>query len=390
MATRNLRYGLSRIEVIVLLIGSGIAAALMLPMLFCSAPESSKRIQCTNNLKNISLALESYHNTFRTFPMGVTHAGDPLSPRIGPSWWYAIMPFMDRRDIYEAIARTQASGFEPAGVEFTFAGMPDTETARVQTRLRILVPEIMRCPSSPLPIMENRNGYLMMPSYVGIAGGCDIAADSTDYIGCPDAPQPERWYRNRAKGTGPNDSIVTSSGMLPPAQHVRMDDCRDGTSNTMIVAEQSDWLRDVSRNIATRYHGDPGWNTQTDRQPGGWLTGTTSVAPIAASNVRAESASATEPGDWHADLLFNLTTVRYRPDLKHVMRAPPDAPLPGCGEVMGHNNPLQSPHPGGLLVAFVDGSVHFISGTTDLAVLLRIAIRDDAHDIQFDAAGDQE
>jgi hypothetical protein len=238
--------------------------------------------------------------------------------------------------------------------------------------------------------MENKNGYLMMPSYVGIAGGCDIAADSTDYIGCPDAPQSERWYRNRAKGTGPNDSIVTSSGMLPPAEHVRMDDCRDGTSNTMIVAEQSDWLRDVSRNIATRYHGDPGWNTQTDRQPGGWLTGTTSVAPIAASNVRAESAPATEPGDWHADLLFNLTTVRYRPDLKHVMRAPPDTPLPGCGEVMGHNNPLQSPHPGGLLVAFVDGSVHFISGTTDLAVLLRIAIRDDAHDIQFDAADDQE
>ena len=43
----------------------------------------------------------------------------------------------------------------------------------------------------------------------------------------------------------------------------------------------------------------------------------------------------------------------------------------------GINNPLQSPHPGGLLVGMADASVQFISQAVDLEVLLRLAIRDD-------------
>ena len=73
--------------------------------------------------------------------------------------------------------------------------------------------------------------------------------------------------------------------------------------------------------------------------------------------------------------------VRYPLDYKHVTGTPS---LPGCSENHGINNPLQSPHPGGLLVGFVDGSVQFISGTTDVAVLLRIAIRDDGQNIRLD------
>jgi prepilin-type processing-associated H-X9-DG protein len=61
---------------------------------------------------------------------------------------------------------------------------------------------------------------------------------------------------------------------------------------------------------------------------------------------------------------------------------------PGCSEShisgQGVNNPLQSPHPGGVLVAMVDGSVQFISGTTDLAVFLRLAIRDDGQNVKLD------
>jgi len=63
-------------------------------------------------------------------------------------------------------------------------------------------------------------------------------------------------------------------------------------------------------------------------------------------------------------------------------------PLPGCAEnrfgPTGHDNPLQSPHPGGLLVALVDGSMQFISGTTDLAILLRLAIRADGRNAKLD------
>jgi len=71
--------------------------------------------------------------------------------------------------------------------------------------------------------------------------------------------------------------------------------------------------------------------------------------------------------------------VRYRPNQKWVMGA---TPWPGCSENHGINNPLQSPHPGGLQIGLVDGSVQFLSLTVDLAVVLRLAIRDDGQPVE--------
>ena len=101
------------------------------------------------------------------------------------------------------------------------------------------VPEYMRCPSSPLPLFETAKGPILLPTYVGIAGGCDIDPDSSDFP--PDmevrddsgntraakmSPQLGRSkmrYHNEFKGTSATPGgIVTSSGMLPPCQHVRI------------------------------------------------------------------------------------------------------------------------------------------------------------------------
>ena len=78
---------------------------------------------------------------------------------------------------------------------------------------------------------------------------------------------------------------------------------------------------------------------------------------------------------------YNITTVRYMPDEKRVLGA---TAYPGCNEDHGINNPLQSPHPGGLLVTLVDGSVQFVTATVDLGVLLRLAIRDDSQNVKLD------
>jgi hypothetical protein len=243
-----------------------------------------------------------------------------------------------------------------------------------------MISTTLRCPSSPLPVQEKQEGFITMPSYVGIAGGCDIDPDSTDHAAWPDQPDLQRIYRNRAKGRGPNDAIVTSSGMLPVAEHVSMAKCSDGTSNVMIVGEQSDWLQAVEPSDSSNYHGDPGWNHDTDQNPGGWLSGTNVVDPVGP----VDPSGNTQPGDWSVDLLFNVTTVRYGPDQKEVFGNFGTNHLPGCGEIMGHNNPLQSPHPGGLLVGMVDGSVQFVPETIGLRVLLQLAIRDDGAQIDLD------
>jgi hypothetical protein len=148
----------------------------------------------------------------------------------------------------------------------------------------------------------------------------------------------------------------------------------------MIIGEQSDWLQDIDPAVSTLYHGDPGWNIATDQNPGGWLSGTNAAAPVP----RVDTTDGTPSSDWSVDVLFNVTTVRYGPNQKRVLSSDPTKSLPGCGEVMGHNNPLQSAHPGGLNVALADASCQFISGTIDLRVLLQLAIRDDGLSIKLD------
>jgi type II secretory pathway pseudopilin PulG len=390
------------VELLVVIAIIGILVALLLPAIQ-AAREAARRTQCNNNLKNIGLGLQNYHDTYKTMPMGAMHTqikpSPPpatFTPAPGPSWQFGILPFMEQRNIYDKISNLVRSGstvapvaFSPNGVNANVAGRP----------LDKLIPDYMRCPSSPLPVMVDQTGSICLPTYVGIAGGVDIAQGDTTLFGAAAQqnltgnPTSTRVYRNRSGamitvGATANCCVV-NSGMLPVAQHVGMQGCTDGTSNTMIVGEQSDWLRDVNRQVSTKYHGDPGWNgsggpttnTGTD-QWGGWLTGTN--AGVSLRDVASPFYNTTTvagPPAWPTGVtIFNVTTVRYKPQLKEVLGG---APIAGCAEVMGHNNPLQAAHPGGLLVAFVDGSVQFISGTTDLAVLLRIAIRDDGQTVKL-------
>lgn len=386
--------GFTLVELLVVIAIIGILVALLLPAIQ-AAREAARRTQCNNNLKNIGLGLQNYHDTYKTMPMGAMHqgirpvAGTTNSTFVGPSWQFGILPFMEQRNIYDKIANLQRAGVAlPAGGPFTAQGA-NSITGRPLDRL---VPDYMRCPSSPLPVMNEQTGTICLPTYVGIMGGTDITLTAT-----PDAtlnPSPNLWglptstrlYRNRAGGlitvNGIANTAVTNSGMLPVAQHVGMQGCTDGTSNTMIVGEQSDWLRDVNRQNSTKYHGDPGWGgpggpgSGTDLV-GGWLSGTDFVPNIPDLPAGTAMSSATLP---LTGRVFNLTTVRYKPHLKEVLGT---GAAPGCGEICGLNNPLQAAHPGGLLVAFVDGSVQFISGTTDLGVLLRIAIRDDGQTVKI-------
>jgi type II secretory pathway pseudopilin PulG len=364
------------VELLVVIAIIGILVALLLPAIQ-AAREAARRTQCNNNLKNIGLALQNYHDTYKVFPMGAMHAGPRGATRVGPSWQYGILPFCEQRNIYDKIAATQRLGYPNGAVNFNTGSLTNYAND-VHLALTKLSPDYMRCPSSPLDLMRTQTGERVLPSYVGIMGGTDInPADSTLY---PDqlwgVPTSNQVYRNgtNAESTGAG-AVITSSGMLPPWENVNMAKCSDGTSNTMIVSEQSDWLRNVDPTISTQYHGDPGWASVS--WTGGWLTSGSS---------RSDSVS-TYTGDSYTGRLYNLTTVRYKPDLKKVIGTSGNG-APGCNAEHingdGLNNPLQSPHPGGILAAFVDGSVQFISGTTDLAVLLRVAIRDDGQNVKLD------
>ena len=372
MNTRSTPYTFSLLELLTIITIIAVLLALLIPAISASR-EATRRTECTNNLKNIALGLQYYNDTYRVFPAGVLHTGissggDPLvDAALGPSWWFGLMPFMESRPWYDRMSATQRRG-SPPDVEFCADDM-----VRAGLPIHTWRTGYWRCPSSPLPEMEKSGGPIALPSYVGISGGCDIDANSHEYQ--HDLPKmPEFWpaptgtaYYNASKGIGAADGgIVTASGMLPPCEHVNLDTCTDGISYTMIVAEQSDWLREPGS--SAKFHGDAGWTVGGTGPGGGFLSGTRRVDPVPPPQTPGGP-----PSPWGADC-WNITTVRYPPDFKLVMGNPP---LPGCSENHAINNPLQSAHPGGLLVAMVDGSVEFVARQTELAILLRMAIRDD-------------
>jgi prepilin-type N-terminal cleavage/methylation domain-containing protein len=376
--------GFTLVELLVVIAIIGILVALLLPAIQ-AAREAARRTQCNNNLKNIGLGLQNYHDTYKVFPQGAMGRrpilGDSPGGNLGPSWYFATAPFLEQRNIYDKVMATQRIGVGPH--EFRYGNMPAT----VRPALQKLAPDYMRCPSSPLPLMNRQTGNILMASYTGISGGTDI--DPTNSTLYPNQawgiPTSNQIYRNTAGGrkqSAPcnnDDGMWTSSGMLPPCEHVNMAKCTDGTSNTMIVGEQSDWGRDVDPTISTKYRLDPGW-TGASAVHRGWLSGTSANRNIERDN------------NWTAQT-YNINTVRYKPDMKRVVDG--NAGINGGGNSApgvsqnrrggrGANNPLQSPHPGGILVAMVDGSVQFIAGTQDLAILLRLAIKDDGQNVTID------
>jgi prepilin-type N-terminal cleavage/methylation domain-containing protein len=392
------------VELLVVIAIIGILVALLLPAIQ-AAREAARRTQCNNNLKNMALALQNYHDTYKMFPMGA-QGRRPLGNNtalpggdLGSSWLYAIAPFIEQRNIYDKIQSTQRDAACAAG-----AGAPEyrpgayflnNATYPVQREVRLalqkLVPEYLRCPSSPLPVMNLDTGNICNSTYTGITGGTNIQpANATLYPpGNPwGTPTSNQIFNNNAGSRrmqvngGGDGGRWTSSGMLPPCEHVSMARCMDGTSNTMIIGEQSDYLRDVNAQLSTKYRGDPGWTGDTGNHRG-WLAGTDGWRSIQTTNLAG--------GNWGAQT-FNINSVRWKPNVKNVIDGTAGingggASAPGCSQNrrggQGSNNPIQSAHPGGVLVGLVDGSVQFIAGTTDLGVFLRLAIREDSQVVKL-------
>ena len=100
---RSSHLGLTRMELLVVLIVIGSFAALTL-LGIGSAREAARRMQCSNHLKQIGLALQNYHDVFQSLPYGArarcvstttanTCIPTTMQQGFGPSWLMGILPF---------------------------------------------------------------------------------------------------------------------------------------------------------------------------------------------------------------------------------------------------------------------------------------------------------
>jgi prepilin-type N-terminal cleavage/methylation domain-containing protein len=315
MASQRLRRGFTLIELLVVIAIIAVLIALLLPAVQ-QAREAARRSQCKNNLKQVGLALHNYHDTFGTLPIGCR---TDSAGQWGQSWWVAVLPYIDQAPLYNL--------WNHSVVSSGYTG----QTALIDGK-RIAV---ALCPSSPLPERT-----------IGHNGGSTEAVALAHYTGISGAyPDPTGRV---ATATMYSDGMFTTGGVLFFNSRISIRDITDGTTNTMLVGEQSDFLIDPSggkvSNISSYPHGM-------------WMG---------------------SPGG--TERPFNTTTVRFTPGYKISEAIGNDkdgCPNTGvCGN-MGSNNPVQSAHVGGAHILLGDGGVRFVSANINLATFINLATRDD-------------
>lgn len=94
--------GFTITELLVSMAAIAVLLALLLPAVQ-QAREAARRTSCRNNLKQIGLALQSYHDVHQMFPINTsyTHSVGPQS--ITRSWLQGMLPYVDQENLYEEI-----------------------------------------------------------------------------------------------------------------------------------------------------------------------------------------------------------------------------------------------------------------------------------------------
>jgi prepilin-type N-terminal cleavage/methylation domain-containing protein/prepilin-type processing-associated H-X9-DG protein len=310
------RRAFTLVELLVVIAIIGVLMGLLLPAVQ-KIREAANRIKCTNNLKQIGLALHAYHDTVGRFPPGYVDGNtDPFRTPdndVGPGWGWAsfLLPFLEQDNLYKLINFSQTVGM---GV--------NTEVS--QKPLAIFL-----CPSEP-----NRDAFDVYDStfttpIAMLARG--------NYLGC------NGWLECFNGAGGSYQGGVGTDGLYGPLDKA----CRglfyrnskstfasvtDGQSNTIFVGERSS------------NHAPSTW---TGAVPGGRCPAWMATQP--------PMIDSPPPGPAYDNADFGEALVLAHGNATH---------LPSADFPIYDPDTFYSYHTGrGANFLFGDGSVHFLTST---------------------------
>lgn len=227
VAQRNDRRGFTLVELLVVIAIIGVLVALLLPAVQ-AARESARRMQCTNNLKQIGLALQNHHGAVGNFPIGA-------ALEEGSMWSAFILPYMEQQAIRDLVTIDFGNNFNYA-YKGPFYSYP---VARNNLEACETVVPVYRCPSAGLPEHVADQGsdssYYIQNRVPGSYIGCASGIAENSYRTLIDGER-HNWMEQLdgvLSGILVNDGKRTKFGTKP----ISMRQITDGTSNTIAVGE---------------------------------------------------------------------------------------------------------------------------------------------------------
>ncbi|QDV69720.1 Type II secretion system protein G precursor [Rosistilla carotiformis] len=204
--------GFTLVELLVVIAIIGILVGLLLPAVQ-AAREAARRMECSNNLKQLGIALHNYHDTFQVFPPGrMSCDGWTGGPCTGKTWMdkpgtsglVMLLPFMELNTLYDQFGGFQAGGLEPSG------GPADWRTPQVDAAMKQR-PPVFVCPSE-----------IAAPIYNGTATG--------NYVFV---------HGRRGPGSGTDQVSLKhgNTGVFNYLSTYSMSDITDGTAQTLAFGE---------------------------------------------------------------------------------------------------------------------------------------------------------
>ncbi len=307
------RVGFTLVELLVVIAIIGILVGLLLPAVQ-AAREAARRMQCSNNLKQIALGLLNYESAHKKFPPGSISplinpnnypptGNSPEGETAGWSWAGFVLPFVEQTSLYNATVNNYPlmgqAVVDPVGLKL------------LQTPL-----SFYRCPSDPGPVLngdppsESHFGYGLEvpgnPWFVdGSTAGPKVPVATSNYVAM------HHWRGHQYSG-----GKLVYTGGFGPNSDTKFGDIVDGTSNTIAVGERAYQVGNVLMNAAV-------WAgcaaaAHDDCIDDAWGTGRSAINPV-------------------------------QPVYSKYAR----------------QQTLSSNHAGGVQVGLFDGSVHFISDNID-------------------------
>ncbi len=298
--------GFTLVELLVVIAIIGILVGLLLPAVQ-AAREAARRMQCSNNLKQLGLAAHNYHDAFRSFPLNhvwphrpTETTGEALpSLALMECWGWAVlmMPFYEQGNLHNQLQVSQVS-------LMSYLSVPDPTGQR-------------------LALLQKDIPTLLCPSDAG-GDAAKTARDFRDGVGTTAGGHPRLWkpgLNNYISNRGMRNNhrrAADTHGMFMENTAIKIGGVTDGTSNTVLFGERES------------------------------MVGRAGVWP----GVRQPNAAGARGID--------TTTGHFRAPMNSS-----DPPTVWTNNGRGAGSGFSSLHTGGAQFVFADGSVHFISQNID-------------------------